>query len=188
MKRTVISSPQWVFSLSEISSIGDRFSSHSKKNAEDIAQLQSMSEICGPVDFCSCVFNTNKKKTDKKAKQKGAEDRPSLEDVLEVVCDELNLDKQLLLAKTSISPTVRGRRFVAWIWCEQMGKKQVDVAALFRVRHHAVSYWLKTTRAKEMTPEDLKIVQQIQARLLAIESINKDTIPQTGTLAQAATV
>jgi putative transposase len=97
-------------------------------------------------------------------------------EVLKAVCDETGLDENLLLGRTRIGSAVQGRRLVAWIWCERMRRKQVDVAELFGCRPHAVSYWLRTMRVDGLPLRTQNVLNRIVENL-STSTTGKPTEP-----------
>ena len=87
-------------------------------------------------------------------------------DVLYAVCDATGFDPGLVLGASRERRVARVRKAVAWIWCEKLGRKQVDLAALFGVRPAAVTKMLSTWRTKVMLEEDCRSVEKAYRLLL----------------------
>ena len=95
--------------------------------------------------------------------------------ILARVFDELGLDVRLARRRVKLRDVVRGRRLVAWLWCERMGRPQVEIAEAMNQRASAVSKLLGTVRRDGLSTEDERVVERVLASLFRPEDEEEDT-------------
>lgn len=90
-----------------------------------------------------------------------------VDEVINAVCDELDLDATELRGRSRRMPVAQARAMASWIWSHQLGLPQVELAEELHVRSATVSMLLGKLRRKGLSPEENELAERILNRLLA---------------------
>ena len=119
--------------------------------------------VLGPDEFILSVFGKQEKKNIDRSQFSNVS--IGAMDVLHAVCEETGLKKDDLLGKSRLRHLTRGRKLVASVWCERLGKPQAPITDMFGVRASAVSQWLRSMRASVNKEQEKDIIENVLRRI-----------------------
>ena len=134
--------------------------------------------VLGPDEFVLRAFGEQERANEDSAQFYHAS--IGVADVLRAVCEETGIERSLLLGRSRIAQATRGRKLVAWVWCERLGRPQMPVADLFGLRANAICQMLRRMRIEGVTQKEAgvieKVVRGIRRRLIRnLEKERKQT-------------
>ncbi|MBN2340612.1 MAG: transposase [Deltaproteobacteria bacterium] len=102
----------------------------------------------------------------------------SIAEVTATIFNELAIRPQLAFCRGCSHRVSRGRALASWVWVEQLGQRQVDLASVFNVRPATISCALSKIRREGMTESEKTAVENAMS-ILAAQSKNECTAVDT---------
>ena len=85
----------------------------------------------------------------------------TVESLTKDVFQRLGFTPELAISRSRRQYIARGRRLVAWLWVECLGRPQVMAAEGLRVRGGAISTMLRRMRAERISKEDAALIDTV---------------------------